>query len=84
LDSRIQDRQWKKLNEIWKVLERTMKWVTIGRSLIIPKTMEEERPITQHVLITSYKLFTGMIGKCTSDHGRREEIWYERQPTKPS
>ena len=36
---RIQDRQWKKLNEIWKVLERTMKWVTIGRSLITPSDL---------------------------------------------
>lgn len=35
---RIQDRQWKKLNEIWKVLERTMKWV-IGRSLITPSDL---------------------------------------------
>ena len=57
-------------------------WVTLGRTVLLPKTEdlsfeEEYRPIT--CLNTSYKLFTGMIGRYMRDHARRNEIWDEGQ-----
>ena len=89
----IQNFWWKKFSGTWKALERTMKswnedpegipeWVTLGRTVLLPKTEdlsfeEEYRPIT--CLNTSYKLFTGMIGRYMRDHARRNEIWDEGQ-----
>ena len=57
-------------------------WLTLGRTVVLPKTEDlspeqDYRPIT--FLNTSYKLFTGIMGRCTKDHAIRNVIWREGQ-----
>ena len=89
----IQNFWWKKFSGTWKAFERAKKswnedpedipeWVTLGRTVLLTNTEDlsfekEYRPIT--CLNTSYKLFTGMIGRYMKDHARQNEICDEGQ-----
>ena len=62
--------------------ELILTWITHGRTVLIPKSEElsDEKnypPIT--CLNTSYKIFTGLLGKHTKDHADRNEIWDKSQ-----
>ena len=57
-------------------------WITHGRTVLIPKSegLSDEknyRPTT--CLNTSYKIFTGLLGKQMKIHADRNEIWDKSQ-----
>ena len=84
---------WKRLSGTWHALGRPMRkwmddldsipeWLTLGRIVLLPKTenlsaKKNYRPVT--CLNTSYKLFTGIMGRYIKDHAIRNNIWNERQ-----
>ena len=62
--------------------ELTPTWITHGQTALIPKSEEHSdeknyRPIT--CLNTSYKIFTGLLGKHMKDQADRNEIWDKSQ-----
>ena len=89
----VQNFWWKKLTSTWRPLGNAMNcwvdrpeliptWITHGRTVLIPKSEEfsdekNYRPIT--CLNTSYKIFTGLLGKHMKDHADRNEIWDKSQ-----
>ena len=61
---------------------RIPEWLTLGRTVLLLKmkglsSENDYRPIT--CLITSYKIFTGMIRNCIKEHAIRNDIWDKNQ-----
>lgn len=89
----IQNFWWKRFKEAWDALRRAMvrwkqevdripRWLTFGRSVLSPKTEDlspagDYRPIT--CLNTSYKIYTGMMGRYMKEHAESNNIWDEGQ-----
>ena len=89
----IQNYWWKKFKPAQQALCRALRrikenhslipdWFPAGRTVMLPKTNElsnvkERRPIT--CLNTSYKIYTGIIGKYMREHACNNGIWDEGQ-----
>ena len=89
----IQNYWWKRFKTAQQALCRALRklkedhslipdWFPAGRTVMLPKTdvlsnVKERRPIT--CLNTSYKIYTGIIGKYMREHACNNGIWYEGQ-----
>ena len=57
-------------------------WLTLGRTVLLPKAVDlsserDYRPII--CLNTSYKIFTGVLGKYMKDHAETNDVWDKNQ-----
>ena len=89
----IQNFWWKKLTSTWRPLTNTIKcwiyrpeliptWITHGRTVLIPKSeelLDEKNFRLITCLNTSYKIFTGLLGKRMKDRADKNEIWDKNQ-----
>ena len=89
----IQNYWWKRFKTAQQALCRALRklkedhslipdWFPAGRTVMLPKTdvlsnVKERRPIT--CLNTSYKIYTGIIGKYMREHACNNGIWDEGQ-----
>ena len=89
----IQNFWWKKLISTWRPLTNAMNcwidrpelistWITYEQTVLTPKSNElpdEKNYGLITCLNTSYKIFTGLLGKHMKDHVDRNEIWNKSQ-----
>jgi len=89
----IENFWWKIFTSTWQPLSEAMnswiedqskipEWLAIGRTVLIPKAIDlssekDYRPIT--CLNTSYKIFTGVLGKYMKQHAVLNNVWDRNQ-----